>query len=101
MRHPKRLLGWILDHLSDIAPKTRFFDKQLSTLQFLQAHGRLPDGRASLNDTLYRIKTSDEILRPERVYTTDKELAKDFIRQRIGGGTPRRCLRPRPHRHVH
>lgn len=67
-----------------MTPKTRFFDKQISTFQFLNAHRRLPGRRALLNDALYRLKTSEEILRPERVFTSDKELAKGFIRQRIG-----------------
>jgi hypothetical protein len=84
MQRASSVLSATLDYLSAVAPKTRFFDKHLSTLQFLNAHGRLPERRASLNDALYRIKTSDEILRPERVFTSDKELAKDWIRQRIG-----------------
>ncbi|WP_051241572.1 ATP-grasp fold amidoligase family protein [Stappia stellulata] len=83
MRRTSPILSATLDCLSAVAPKTRFFDKQLSTLQFLIAHGRLPEMRPLLNDALFRIKTSDEILRPERVFTSDKELAKEFIRQRI------------------
>ncbi|MCA1241594.1 hypothetical protein LC092_04000 [Stappia stellulata] len=84
MQRPSRFLDKLHEFLLDVTPKTRFFDKQLSTLQFLNAHGRLPGNRASLNDALYRLKTSDEILRPERVLTSDKELVKGFIRQRIG-----------------
>ncbi len=84
MRRSSRLFDKLHDFLLDVTPKTRFFDKQLSTLQFLNAHRRLPGRRALLNDALYRLKTSDVILRPERVLTSDKELAKDFIRQRIG-----------------
>lgn len=84
MRRPSRFLNSVQEILLDVAPKTRFFDKQLSTLQFLNAHGRLPGRHALLNDALYRLNTSDEILRPERGLTTDKELAKGFIRERIG-----------------
>ena len=83
MQRPSRFLDKLHEFLLDVSPKTRFFDKQISTFQFLNAHRRLPGSRVSLNDALYRLKTSDEILRPERVLTSDKELAKDFIRQRI------------------
>lgn len=42
MRRSSRLFDKLHDFLLDLTPKTRFFDKQLSTLQFLNAHRRLP-----------------------------------------------------------
>ena len=36
------------------------------------------------NDVLYKIKTSDEILLPDRIFTTDKEFVKLYIKAKLG-----------------
>ena len=37
------------------------------------------------NDVLYRIKTTDEIINPLRVFVSDKEFVKFFIKAMVGG----------------
>lgn len=39
-----------------------------------------------MNDVLYRIKTGDEILDPLRVFVTDKELVKIYVKAVVGDG---------------
>ncbi|WP_051241574.1 ATP-grasp fold amidoligase family protein [Stappia stellulata] len=70
----------LIDIMMRIAPETRPFDKVLSHAHFLATHGRLARRKNSLNDALLALKTSDEILSPLRVTTTDKELAKAYLR---------------------
>ena len=67
-------------------PRNRCGDKVAAYLSFFQAHRRLPNKRQTLNDELFRIKTTDEIMRPERAFTSDKELVKLFIKAVVGDG---------------
>jgi hypothetical protein len=80
----KRLLTSGLDLLFRVAPETRLFDKFLSTLQFRLVHDRWPGRKVWLQDALLALKVSDDILSPDRVRTTDKDLAKAFIAERVG-----------------
>lgn len=76
----KRLWGVFVKR----APKTRLFDRIISTLLFRKAHGRLPRIGGGLNDALHYLKVTDEILRPLRAFVTDKEFVKLYIRARVG-----------------
>lgn len=51
---------------------------------FVHSHRRLPQVRYQVNDVLYHIRTSDEILDPLRVYVSDKEYAKLHVTAAIG-----------------
>ena len=52
-------------------------------MRFIRSHKRLPN-KAFLNDHLYKIKVSDEILDVLRQYTSDKELVKYYISNTVG-----------------
>jgi hypothetical protein len=47
-------------------------------------HRRLPKDQLLWNDVWFRIKTSGEIENPLRVYVSDKELVKNYVRQTVG-----------------
>ena len=64
-------------------PKNKFFDKFLSFIQFIFIHKRLPTNKKIFNDVLYKIKTSNEIDNPLRVYVSDKEYCKIFLNKII------------------
>lgn len=68
-----------------ILPKNRYGDKLYSYLNFIFNHkGRLPKKRDLFNDYYYQLKTSDEILNPLRVFVTDKEYGKIYIKSIVG-----------------
>lgn len=65
-------------------PMDRASDTLLSLIGFIKAHGRLPTNELILNDALFKIKTTDEILNPLRVFVTDKEFLKKYVKASIG-----------------
>lgn len=65
-------------------PWDRNGDAIFAYAQFLLTHGRRPTEDLVFNDFLYRIKSTAEILNPLRVFTTDKEFVKYFIRSEVG-----------------
>lgn len=79
---------WMLDkalpRLRRHLPHTRFFDNLYHRLLFLKKHHRFPKDQLLWNDVWFRIKTSDEIENPLRVFVSDKEHVKDYVRQVIG-----------------
>lgn len=79
-----RLLDKALPHLRRRLPHTRFFDRLYHRLLFLKKHHRLPTRQMLWNDVWFRIKTSDEIEDPMRVFVSDKENVKEYVRQTIG-----------------
>ncbi|MBK8508485.1 MAG: hypothetical protein IPL51_07470 [Candidatus Competibacteraceae bacterium] len=67
-----------------IMPQNRLGDKIVSYINFLMNNNRLPKKQLSLNDVLYSIKTTDEILDPLRVFVSDKEFLKLFVSASLG-----------------
>lgn len=68
-----------------VAPKTRRGDYVVSLLRFLRMQRRWPRReRRWFNDQLFAIKTSDEILDPLRVFTSDKELVRLYVKATVG-----------------
>lgn len=65
-------------------PETRAGDELFAYLLFKHHHGREPSKKMLFNDVIYRIKTSREILNPLRVFITDKEFVKYFIKAIVG-----------------
>jgi len=65
-------------------PESRAGDRMVSLIQFVRFHKRLPNKSMSYNDVLHRIKTSDDILDPLRVFVTDKEFLKLYVRAVVG-----------------
>jgi hypothetical protein len=53
-------------------------------MTFLRAHGRLPTNKLLFNDILYKIKTTDEITDPLRVFVSDKEFVKLYVKATVG-----------------
>jgi hypothetical protein len=66
-------------------PQNRMFDYLVSLLIFMRSHRRLPKVQGGLfNDSLFYLKTTDEILDPLRVYISDKEYVKTYIKEKVG-----------------
>lgn len=65
-------------------PHTRWGDKLFSYVGFIISHKRAPSKAMLFNDVLYRIKTSDEILDPLRIFVSDKEFVKVFVKAVVG-----------------
>jgi len=59
-------------------------DRLYHRLNFMRKHQRAPNGAMLWNDVWYRLKTSDEILDPLRVYVSDKEHVKEYVKAKIG-----------------
>ena len=80
-----RVLTHMLPRLKRrVIPHNRFGDNLYHRLLFLSKHRRFPGKEMLWNDVLYRLKTTDEILDPLRVFVSDKELVKIYIRATIG-----------------
>jgi TupA-like ATPgrasp len=69
---------------SSSATEDRAYDADFAFRRFIDVHGRPPSDAMLFNDVLHRIKTSDEILDPLRVFTTDKEFVKLYIKAQVG-----------------
>lgn len=65
-------------------PRNRLGDRVVSYINFIMNNNRLPKKQLTLNDVLYRIKTTDEIIDPLRVFVSDKEFLKVFVSATIG-----------------
>jgi hypothetical protein len=69
---------------NDLIPRNKWGDKIWSLRKFLRVHKRLPSNKLIFNDVLFNIKTSDEITDPLRVFTTDKEFSKLYVKAVVG-----------------
>ena len=72
------------DIINRLTPKTRFGDAFVSLYRFIRSQRRLPFTRNHLNDAFLKMKVSKELERPLRVFTTDKEYVKLFIKAVLG-----------------
>jgi hypothetical protein len=77
----KKLYRFFLFRLT---PESRAGDHFVSLVIFLRAHRRLPTNKQLFNDVLYRIKISDEITDPLRVFVSDKEFVKLYVKALAG-----------------
>lgn len=59
-------------------------DRAISWFRFVKKHRRFPSDELLFNDVLYKTKTSNEILKPQRVFVTDKEFVKLFVAGVVG-----------------
>jgi hypothetical protein len=66
------------------APYTRTFDRLYHRVLFYKKHRRWPGDQLLWNDVWYRIKTSNEILDPLRVFVSDKEHVKHYVKAIVG-----------------
>jgi len=67
-----------------LIPKTRRGDKAYSVITFIIYHKRLPIKKFLFNDVLHQLKISGELQLPLRVFTTDKEFVKQYIKSVVG-----------------
>ena len=80
----KEFLTLIYRALVKLVPQTRRGDKFFSFIIFVIKHKRLPTNQLIFNDVLYGIKTTDEILNPLRVFVSDKEFVKLYVKAIVG-----------------
>ncbi len=81
----ERLEAFFWRHLNRRLPRTRGFDYLAALLWFVRYQHRLPARKPALfNDHLFWIKTSDEIMNPLRVFTSDKEYLKMYVKATVG-----------------
>jgi len=84
-----KLLKKIINEGFEIAqirnlPQNKVGDEIFSYLLFQICHGRNPTKEMIFNDILYNLKVSDEINDPLRVFISDKEYVKIFVKATIG-----------------
>ena len=77
------LEGFDVTKIRDL-PKNRVGDEIFSYVLFQICHGRNPTKEMIFNDILYNLKVSDEINDPLRVFISDKEYLKIFVKATIG-----------------
>lgn len=65
-------------------PENRLGDSAISYIRFVLSHRRTPKDRLMFNDVLHKIKSTDEILDPLRVFVSDKEFVKLYVKAAIG-----------------
>jgi hypothetical protein len=70
--------------LRKFLPFTPGGDRLYHRLNFMRKHRRPPNGQMLWNDVWYRLKTSDEILEPLRVFVSDKEHVKQYVKAEVG-----------------
>lgn len=81
----RELLGEARKHVfqaRDVSRRQR--DAMIHISRFVSKHSRVPSSRMLFNDVLLRMKLSGELAKPLRVRITDKELAKEYIQERVG-----------------
>ena len=77
------ILRKIYPYAIKFIPRNRHGDKLVAYLNFIRCHKRLAN-KTFLNDHLFKIKTTDDILNILRQYTSDKELVKEYISRTVG-----------------
>jgi len=80
----KTFLRFCYRCLEKIIPENRLGDKLFALISFIVHHKRFPTSKPIFNDVLYRIKTSKEILDPLRIFISDKELVKVYVKAVVG-----------------
>lgn len=83
-RYSMKLRHAIRNTITSVLPRNRVADKFVSFLWFVIAHKRLPSDALLFNDYFYRIKSTNEILDPLRVFVSDKELVKIYVKAKVG-----------------
>ena len=84
-RLKNRFAGLFWKHnarLKKLLPENRWGDRVYGFLLFYASHRRRPNNSMTFNDVLYRIKTADPD--PLRVFVTDKEFVKLYVKAVIG-----------------
>lgn len=80
----KNILKMLYRLFLRLIPNGRPFDHFVAIITFIRMHRRLPGKKMLFNDVLYRIKTTDEIIDPLRVFVSDKEFVKLYVKAVAG-----------------
>lgn len=80
----KKILRLIYKAIVKMTPRNRLGDKFVALVNFVIQHKRMPTKKLIFNDYLYGIKTTEEIVNPLRVFVSDKEFVKDYVKAKIG-----------------
>jgi hypothetical protein len=81
----RAILGNTFRHLIKALPENKTFDYLVSLVIFMRFQRRLPKVHEGLyNDSLFYLKTTGEILDPLRVFVSDKEFVKTYVREKVG-----------------
>lgn len=67
-----------------IVPRNIHGDRLIGFINFVIRHKRLPTNKLIFNDVLYKIKTTSEIYNPLRVFISDKEFVKVYVKAIVG-----------------
>jgi hypothetical protein len=75
----------LIDNVLKVYPQNKFFDFFYHFLKHFFIHKRFPKrNRLLYSDYLFKIKTSSDLLDPLKVFVSDKEFVKHFIKSIIG-----------------
>jgi hypothetical protein len=80
----KSFFGAINRILLKTLPNNLFGDLIYAKFLFLQTHKRWPQKILKVNDVLFNLKVSKKILDPLRIFVSDKELVKLYIKAKVG-----------------
>ena len=73
-----------LNNCKKFLPNFFWLDNLIHFRNFILAHHRIPLNNNWFNDEVYKTMTTKEIVNPLRVFTTDKEFVKIFIKSIVG-----------------
>jgi hypothetical protein len=65
-------------------PRNIHGDRLIGFINFVIRHKRFPTNKLIFNDVLYKIKTTNEIYNPLRVFISDKEFVKVYVKAIVG-----------------
>jgi hypothetical protein len=78
------VLDKALPRLRKYLPQTPRGDRLYHKVLFFRKHHRLPNGKQLWNDMWFRVKTTAEIDDPLRVFVSDKEHVKQYVKTVVG-----------------
>ena len=80
----RRVVGRTYRSCIRALPKNRFGDRVFAHIEFFKFHKRLPRDAKTYNDVLHKLKTTQDILDPLRVFVSDKEYVKLYVKAVVG-----------------
>lgn len=82
------LVNWaafkVVTALIPFLPRYPLFDRAIAKFDFWVFQWRWPTKAMTFNDAFHRVRATDEILNPLRVFCTDKEFVKLYVRAMVG-----------------
>lgn len=81
---PKQISSMHAEFLLRTLPQDAHGDWLFATIRFANKLRRMPSEQNLFNDYIYRIKTTKEIQNPLRIFVTDKEFMKIYVKAVVG-----------------